>query len=342
MRLDMDSSLEVRPFTMQDEAEVLDLLRSALGEGPTGERSSRFFRWKHMENPFGNSLMLVAEAGGRILGLRAFMRWRLRADTRTLSAVRAVDTATLPEAQGKGVFSRLTREAVEIMRPDVDLVFNTPNSKSLAGYLKMGWRVVGRVPVRVHVKRPIRFLRRLRSLSAGSETMDGAPRVDARPAADVFHDASAIESLLKTIAIDSGRLVTDRSVDYLRWRYAAAPFDYRAITDGSGGELRGLALFRVRPRGLLWEATVTELLVASGERTVARRLLRSIFHAAEVDHVTCSFPAAFVSPSVLAGSAFVRAPAGPTLVTNPLTDSIRPDPSDLGSWALTLGDLEVF
>jgi GNAT superfamily N-acetyltransferase len=339
---DRKSSLEVRSFTMEDEPEVLDLLRSALGDGPTGERSSRFFRWKHLQNPFGSSLMLVAEERGRILGLRAFMRWRFCAGARMLNAVRAVDTATLPEAQGKGVFSRLTREAVGIMRSDVDLVFNTPNSKSLPGYLKMGWQVVGRFPVWVRVKRPMRFVTRIRSFSAASETTGDAPRIDARSAAEVLDDTATVDSLLRETQDESGRFNTDRSARYLRWRYASGPLDYRAITEGPGSDLRGLAMFRVRPRGRLWEATVTEMLVPRRDRTVTRRLLRGILDAAEVDHVTCSFPATFVSSSVLTRSAFVRAPTGPTLVTNPLTDSIRPDPSELGSWALTLGDLEVF
>jgi GNAT superfamily N-acetyltransferase len=336
------SSLEVRPFTMQDEPEVLDLLRSALGDGPTGERSSRFFRWKHLENPFGSSLMLVAEEGGHILGLRAFMRWRFCAGSRMLDAVRAVDTATLPEAQGKGVFSRLTREAVGIMRSDVDLVFNTPNSKSLPGYLKMGWQVVGRFPVRIRVKRPIRFVSRMRSFSTASETMGDAPRVDARSVAEVLEDTPAVDSLLGETQDENGRFITDRSAEYLRWRYASGPLDYRAITQDSGNDLRGLAVFRVRPRGRLWEATVTEMLVPGRDHTATRRLLRGVLDAADVDHVTCSFPATFVSSSVLTRSGFMRAPTGPTLVTNPLTDSIRPDPSELGSWALTLGDLEVF
>jgi hypothetical protein len=340
--IDGASSLEVRPFTMRDEAEVLDLLRSALGEGPTGERSSRFFRWKHLENPFGSSLMLVAEDRGRIVGLRAFMRWRFCAGARTLKAVRAVDTATLPEAQGKGIFSRLTREAVGIMRSDVDLVFNTPNSKSLPGYLKMGWQVVGRFPVWIRVKRPIRFVSRMRSFSTASETMGDAPRVDAGSAAEVLDDTAAVDSLLRESQQENGRFTTDRSAMYLRWRYASGPLDYRSITDASGGDLRGLAVFRVRPRGRLWEASVTEMLVPGQDRTVTRRLYRGILDAAEVDHVTCSFPATFVSSSVLTRSAFVRAPSGPIFVSNPLTDSIRPDPSDLGSWALTLGDLEVF
>jgi hypothetical protein len=39
---------------------------------------------------------------------------------------------------------------------------------------------------------------------------------------------------------------------------------------------------------------------------------------------------------------FVRAPRGMTFVVNPLGESLDPDPQRLESWALSLGDVEVF
>ncbi|MGH9197936.1 MAG: GNAT family N-acetyltransferase, partial [Acidimicrobiia bacterium] len=67
--------LSIRRYETNDESEVLDLLRLSLGGGPGGERLPEFFRWKHLQNPFGPSFMLVAERDERIIGLRAFMRW---------------------------------------------------------------------------------------------------------------------------------------------------------------------------------------------------------------------------------------------------------------------------
>ena len=72
---------------------------------------------------------------------------------------RAVDTATLPEWRGKGVFSRLTMRLVEQMQNEgVSFVYNTPNGKSMPGYLKMGWAPVTRIPLwirPIHVSRLI-------------------------------------------------------------------------------------------------------------------------------------------------------------------------------------------
>lgn len=332
-------SLTIRAYRDDDEPAVLDLLRASLGGGPAGERPPVFFRWKHVENPFGRSFMLVAEAGGRLAGLRAFMRWRFRAGERTVLGVRAVDTATHPDFQGAGVFSTLTRSAIEQLREQADLIFNTPNDKSLPGYLKMGWRTVGQVPISIRVKHPVRFARGFRSArEAGGSSV---PAAGAQTVGEALA-RGGVGRLLADLGAD-GRLQTPRDEAYLAWRYACAPLlDYLAVrADGPGG-LDGLAIFRVRARGPLSEATIAEVLVRPGDVRTARRLLRAVGRSARVDHV-----ATHVTPGTAVAQAarwcgFLRAPGGMTFVVNPLRDGVAPDPEDLRSWALALGDLEVF
>lgn len=329
------STLSIRPYQEEDEPELLDLLTRSLGGGPVGRRPAELFRWKHIDNPFGRSLLLLGEADGRIVGLRAFLRWRFRAGDRIVEAVRAVDTATHPEYRGRGVFPRLTREAIDLVRDEADLVFNTPNEKSLPGYVKLGWSVVGRMPVDVRVRRPVGFVWNLRSFSPRRPR----PIVDAPSAADALGDDDGVDELFRQGVGQSGHLATLRSVDYLRWRYGAAPLlDYRAISL----EGRGLAIFRVRPRRGLWEATIVELAVTPGDISIARELLRQVARSSRVDHLTCSFPRGSTASRAASRTGYLRAPGAMTLVTNPLRDGLIPDPMVLGSWALSLGDLEVF
>jgi hypothetical protein len=51
MEVSSGVAYQVRPYEGKDQAAVLDLLRASLGDGPTGERSPKFFRWKRLENP---------------------------------------------------------------------------------------------------------------------------------------------------------------------------------------------------------------------------------------------------------------------------------------------------
>lgn len=333
----MEQGVVVRPFAVQDLPRVLELLDASLGGGPAGRRSPELFRWKHLESPFGPSLMLVAEQEARLVGLRAFMRWRFVAGGRAVRAARPVDTATHPDFQGMGIFTRLTLAAVDDLRGEVDLVFNTPNGKSGPGYLKMGWTEVGRVPVRIRARRPLRMLRGRRDGATGGQ----APVVDAPAAATVLERGPEVTGLLAREPARAG-LATDRDLAYLRWRYGAAPLlDYRAVTEERDGGLAGLAVFRMRPRGGLWESTLAEVL-AGGDPAVARRLLRRVARAAPADHLTLAVPPGSAAARAATRAGFLPSPVGISMVANPLRPGLRPDPSRLGSWSLTLGDLEVF
>lgn len=333
--------IEVRPYRDEDEAEVLELLNVALGGGPAGSRPPDFFRWKHLANPFGRSYMAVAETGGRIIGLRAFMRWEFSTVRGRLRGVRAVDTATHPDHQGHGVFSTLTRRSLADLVGEADFIFNTPNEKSLPGYLKMGWRVVGRIPIYVRIRRPFRFVNHVRSWSrvGAHGSMVGEP--GGIPASEVLA-LPGVETLLRNRERWPG-IETVRDIGYLRWRYGMAPLlNYRATVATVGDRVLGLAIFRTRPRGDLTECTVAEVITGLGDRKTPRRLLAQVAHHSGADHLTCSFPRTSSLASAARRAAFLRAPVGLTLVANPLGHETDPDPLDLSSWSLSVGDVEVF
>jgi GNAT superfamily N-acetyltransferase len=337
------ADVSVRSFVDADLPAVLDLMTASLGGGPAGHRSEAFFRWKHLDNPFGRSFLIVAEDEGRMVGLRAFMRWGFEAGGRTLRAVRAVDTATHPDHQSRGIFTLLTLRALDELRGDTDLVFNTPNGKSLPGYLKMGWTVTGRVPVAIRPVRPLRVAARVRHLDAADGPDRPEPVVEAVAAAAALEDTAGVEALLAGAPASDARLRTPRTLAFLRWRYGAGSgLGYHAVTVERDGALRGLAIFRVRARGGLWEATVADLIVERGDAGTAGRLLAAVRRAGPVDHVACALPAGSDGARAARRRGFLPAPGGVTLVTNVLRPPLAPDPMDLRAWAFSLGDLEVF
>jgi GNAT superfamily N-acetyltransferase len=341
--LTVPGTLAIREYRPEDESLVLRLLQDSLGGSPVGTWESTYFRWKHLDNPFGQSFMLVAEIKGRVVGFRAFMRWRFVVAGREIAAVRAVDTATHPEYQRIGIFSQLTRTAVEMLRDEADLIFNTPNEKSLPGYLKMGWGLVGKAPIYVRIRRPVGVLLGLRHLREQQPLLREVPENRAEAVLDVLADEEEVANLLEKSRADGERLATPSNLAYLRWRYGSAPpFGYRALPLVRGGNLRGLAVFRIRSRGPLLEATVSETITPRGDLATARQLLRAVARAAPVDHVTAHLTARSAARRAATLAGFVPVPGGLTLVANVLREGIDPDPFRLRSWALSLGDLEVF
>ena len=144
----------VRNSKQVDLTEIVNLLKQSLGESLI-PKSENFWRWKHVENPFGQSPVLVAEENNKLIGVRAFMLWQWQLNGKTLKAARAVDTATHPNHQGKGIFKKLTLQLIEDCKQNhVDFIFNTPNKNSMPGYLKMGWIKAGRLPMRLRFITP--------------------------------------------------------------------------------------------------------------------------------------------------------------------------------------------
>jgi GNAT superfamily N-acetyltransferase len=328
-----------------DESAVLALLFDSLAGGPTGERTPEFFRWKHEQSPFGSSPTLVAEHEGKVVGLRTFMRWEFGVGDETVRAVRAVDTATDEAHRGRGIFRLLTLALVDDLTGKIDFIFNTPNSSSLPGYLKMGWQQVGDVPIHVRPVRLVRFLRGIRSAREVTPASDeDRSRCPLPGAGDVLEGLTGLDGLLDDVLAGdaaSGALHTRRTADYLRWRYVDAPgLDYRAMPLTSGGTLQGLAIARPRRRGALRELTLSELLVRPGDTVSARRLLAGLRRSG-CDHVAAHFAPGTAGAATATRSGYLRAPIGMTLTTRVLGDPPA-DPRLMDSWRLSVGDLEVF
>jgi hypothetical protein len=118
--------------------DILDLFSGSL----KNSNGRDWLEWKHLRNPFGKSIGYIAEENGEVLGVRLFMPWQFTHKGKVLKALRPVDTVTKPEARGKGIFTSLTLKALEECKGKYDFIFNTPNGKSLPGYIKMGWRTL--------------------------------------------------------------------------------------------------------------------------------------------------------------------------------------------------------
>lgn len=312
----MAETITIRAFTERDLAPTLEMLRLALGETPLLSRTPEWFGWKHFDNPFGRSILVVAESDNRIVGLRAFMRWELATPSGgTLRCVRAVDTATHPDHQRQGIFRKLTLESLERAAADgVDLVFNTPNPRSGAGYLKMGWADVGEIDIMVH---PTWRLARPGTRERGRALISG----DGPPTGIRVDDRTAMG------------LRTPRTPEYLEWRFAGHPTaGYRRI-DVEGGTAV------VRPN---LRHGRTELVISDVYGSAPVAAIRATRRRARADYLVCSF--AHGSPertaALRAGMIPIPRLSAFHLVARPLRE-LSIDVTRLENWDLAISDLEL-
>ena len=319
----LPQGMEIRAATPDDRPAILELGRQSLGWGDD-PRFQQLYAWKHDQNSFGPSPTWVATDAGRVVGLRAFMRWEFTRGGTVIRAVRAVDTATHPDYQGKGLFTALTLHGVDEMLADgVDFVFNTPNPKSRAGYLKMGWQLVGRLPAAARVASPMSAVSTARSrvsarhwslpLTVGEPFLDWLDREGFQPRAAVH--PSAVRDLR-----------TNVSEPFLRWRYGIPLMQYRAIAAGDGA-----LVVRARERG-----SARELVMLGQPSMPADRADKVAGHA--LREADCNHALRIGEPRLRAG--FIPLPGGgPVLTWRALNSEAMPP---LSNWRLGMGDIELF
>jgi hypothetical protein len=263
--------------------------------------------------------VVVAESDNRIVGLRAFMRWDLNTtEGDALRCVRAVDTATHPDYQRRGIFRRLTEEALELaVAQDVDLVFNTPNEKSGAGYLSMGWKEIG--PVGAMARPSARLV------------TDRGPGQLAEPERFVSDPQPAIPLAISDRPPRGLR--TPRSEAYLRWRFGSHPTArYYRVDSGDA-----TAVVRPNVRKGRRELVIADVFGPRPSAAIRAANRRS----------RAAYTVAWFSPGSPERAAAVRSGLVPVpgltalnLMARPLRD-LGFDLSSMASWDLAISDLEL-
>jgi GNAT superfamily N-acetyltransferase len=330
----LDRVVTARAFDSSDETGVLDVLQAAFGEWPrdiNGVSASDFFRWKHLDAPFGPSRLVVAEADGSIVGFVAYMPWRFKARGRPVPSVRGVDLAVHPAYRRRGVSEALRRESK--ISNEFSFIWSNPNVQSQPGQRKVGRRQIRVLAQFVQPRGQI--ARTAGRVYAGRSRTTRHLSVEAEPAEEVIDD-DLLTSLIDHTGQAGDRLATDKTVDYLRWRYGRFD-DYHAVRIDSGGAPKGVAVFRCTLHGSYWVSHICELFVERGDQRAVRQLLSRVRDAAPVDIMRCGFP----SRAQAASHCFLHYRSRSLLTTAPLQPNILPDPTRRDSWALSVGDLEL-
>jgi N-acetylglutamate synthase-like GNAT family acetyltransferase len=309
--------MHIRESTEQDFPAIVDLLKKSLGE-TSSPKSVNFWIWKHLKNPFGPSKVLLAESDGQLIGVRAMMQWKWQQENQLFSTLRAVDTATHPDFQGKGIFSVLTQKMVDRSNIDgVDFIFNTPNEKSFPGYLKLGWVSLGKLSVGFSYFNPL-FITQKQGIHIGI-------------------DLDKIDSLCNrwnVIHQINTPLFTPKSLDYLKWRYLNNPIiKYHIYADDD----IFLALY-CRNRKRINELRIAEIIYTDSYAGLTKKVKNIICHYAHESKANLiTFTPGFKAfiPGIK-----IHLPLGPLLATKKVNVEL---PAFVNlKFAYNLGDMELF
>lgn len=312
----------LREATIEDLPSIVKVLKLSLGEQDL-PLSENIWNFKHIENPFGKSLVFIAEENDQIVGVRAFMRWKWHFGDKEFESFRAVDTATHPKYQGKGIFKKLTMKAVDMATLNGEhFIFNTPNDQSRPGYLKMGWEAVNKL--KVALKPAYNSFWKINHKNFSYDVSVNCER-------------SAIQNLCmnwnKKLELNQ-TLFTPKSESFLKWRYEENPLQqYEVIAS----EEFYIAVY-VKKRKRLKELRISECLFTETSRPKINKLISSL---------TKKFGAQIISysPELLSlGGNLLNANIGPILTIKNLNLSKLENSNftKIENWKYSLGDLELF
>ncbi|UZH55508.1 GNAT family N-acetyltransferase [Salinimicrobium tongyeongense] len=314
--------MRIREATEKDIPEIVMVLKASLGEKDLA-LSEEIWQYKHIKNPFGKSLVFIAEEDESIVGVRAFMRWQWNFKQKKFSCFRAVDTATLPEHQGKGIFKKLTLTALDLAKEEkASFVFNTPNEKSRPGYLKMGWEEVGKIEV---------------TLYPAFNSFWKLFRNEREYSVEYRASFSQIEKLCRewNKKLSEKNLHTLKSADYLKWRYENNPLRNYEVLGTENFYLAGYIQFH---RGVK-ELRIVESIFINPQGQIELRNC--------IKRWSFKFGAQLISfsPKLLGiPGPTVKGNFGPVLTVREIL--LTPTEMDISlskdKWDYSLGDLELF
>jgi GNAT superfamily N-acetyltransferase len=312
----------IRDAKSEDKDAIVSVLKASLGEADL-PLSNKIWNYKHENNPFGKSQVLLAVENGEVVGVRAFMKWNWQLGEESFIAYRAVDTATHPNHQGKGIFKKLTLEAVNIVNKNSgNFIFNTPNDQSRPGYLKMGWKTVGKVSVGI---KPA--LNSFYKLSNESEEY----KIEKVNEQSTYKLCNIWNEKLKT----TKKLFTPKSPNYLYWRYENNPLQKYEVFSNDNIYITGY----IKKRGRIRELRIAECIYKNiSYRDEILKTVRKWSSKFGAQFITFS---PFLAKNILWG---IHGGYGPVLTLRELNieHTQIQNISHIKNWASSLGDLELF
>lgn len=327
--------MEIRTATEHDIPLIVELLKKSLGE-ELMPKSKEYWQWKHIDNPFGKSPVILAFENDTLVGVRAFMRWQWKSAGQIFESVRAVDTATHPDYQGRGIFKKLTLELLDYCeREKWHFVFNTPNNNSKPGYLKMGWKEAGKLPISIPVVHPFSIALNISRLKQSLIKANDNNQ-------ESYLQHPGLDELLKQNATRcKDQIITSHSVNSLLWRYKNVPVA-KYFTRGlqTNGKLNVLLVYRLKSSKAGNELRVTDIFMDADKYKVeVRAMVKDLVKLHAADYVTVSGLNSWLNG---AGPYLRKLPVGPVVTVRNITFDAANSLHNFIGWSPSVGDLELF
>ena len=283
----MTDNIIVRPAHESDKTKILDLLNNVFYGQQRFDflRDDAFWQWKYDSNVFGDTQILIAEAGEKIAASTVLWPWQFICRGQVIQAYQACDSVVHPEYRGQGIYSKINKSRINLaIDHNASFLYTFPNNNSLKGNLNVGWDYLAKLTWLVRPLRPFRILKNFsRSNKAVSESPNDEHKIKCAECHQIACSEIPYDGLLRTNYVNG----------YFQWRYDNHPvFNYGMVTVNVGN-CESAAIFMINSMGNQKEMVVVEVM---GSYRCTVDLFRELIKTArqyDVDYITSTFTPSF-------------------------------------------------
>ena len=133
----------VRRYDSGDREGVLSLYGLQWDDRPSDD----WFEWKYVSDPYLSHVPItVAERDGEVVGAQAYLPCQIRWGNDTALALQPTDAVVHPDHRRQGLYTRITREAIDFYADrEPAFFYNFPNDAALGAQKELGWSAVTEV-----------------------------------------------------------------------------------------------------------------------------------------------------------------------------------------------------
>ena len=252
----MDKTWLIRDYKEGDEDEIFELTKAVLGKDvPEKERWIKGWKWIHIDNPAGASIIWLAEDDSTIVSQYPVILENMKIHDKILKGAQLIDTMTHPKCRRQGICSTLGKKALtEIEKGSIHLAYCFPTQQVYPLHIKSGWLDVCAFQVMfkpLNLKNILQkyFVRNRLLLniftSSGNLIIKAlfrskkVPDEDMSKVRKISHFDDRINEFWNTISNDYN-IIRIRDKKYLNWRYVDVPnADYTIYVAEEEGKICG-------------------------------------------------------------------------------------------------------
>lgn len=254
-------NINIRLAENKDKEAILTLLNAGFSkiQKASIQRGEEYWNWKFTNNPFGKSIVTIAEIDSRVIAVNNLWPWEFNIRGSVLRSLQPCDSVVHSDYQGKGLFKRMRLHSINIARDqNFSFIFNFPNQNSLPAYLLLGWHFQGNIPWMVKILKPLDVVRDMFSdHKTESVTIDDIYHLDINLINEVAQKDDSLDQYLKI----------NRVAGFHEWRYLNHPYRSYGMIICEKGYKRSIAIFSINKKGDSNEMVVVDI-VGSTENII--------------------------------------------------------------------------